>query len=52
MKNLFYKLKNTIIPHHNRTWVGERTVQVNDCVRLNTEKGIKLGTIAFISKWY
>ena len=32
-----------------KTQMGERTVQVNDCVKLNTEKGQKLGTIVFIS---
>ena len=32
-----------------KTQMGERTVQVNDCVKLNTEKGQKLGTIVLIS---
>ena len=32
-----------------KTQMGERTVQVNDCVKLDTEKGPKLGTIVFIS---
>ena len=32
-----------------KTQIGERTVQVNDCVKLNTDKGQKLGTIVFIS---
>ena len=46
MAECFFKGKNI---YTMKTQMGERTVQVNDCIKLNKEKGSNIGTIVIIS---